>query len=197
MISIGGFGLGSDHLPAVQGNYSDPWTFGIGIFDMTNLTWSDKYDSKAMPYEQSNVVKQYYQSRPRNPTWKDPALAEVFSTKTSSKAPTVTPTRTPAANHRGTNLGPIIGGAVGGFAALCAIMGFTIVLLRRRRRNIQRLQDDERRQDGDKCQSPLSSPGRTNKYTELPAEPELCELGPSQVHELPTDPRSELDAQRP
>lgn len=197
MISIGGFGLGSDHLPAVQGNFSDPWTFGIGVFDMTDLSWSDHYNSKAMPYEQPSVVKQYYQSRPRTPIWNDPALAEVFSTNTSSNPPTATPTYTPAANHHSTNIGPIVGGAVGGLAALCAILAITIFLLRRRRRNIQKLQDGERRQDSDKCQSSLSTPGRTTKYTELPAEPKLCELGPSQVHELPTDPRSELDAPRP
>lgn len=197
MISIGGFGLRSDHLPAAKGNYTDPWTFGIGIFDMTDLSWSDHYDSKAMPYEQPNVVKQYYQSRPRNPIWNDPALAELFSTNTTSNSPMVTPTNTPAANHHGTNLGAIIGGAVGGLAGLCASLAFALFLLRRQRRNKKKLQDDEGLQNCGKSQSSLNTPGQTTTYSELPAEPKLSELGPSQVHELPTDPRSELDAPRP
>jgi hypothetical protein len=54
MISIGG------RLPSSRshiGLESDPWSSGIGIFDMTLLRWQDHYDAGAEIYDTAEVVK--------------------------------------------------------------------------------------------------------------------------------------------
>ena len=40
----------------------DPWPNGLGVFDMTAFAWSDIYNSLAAPYEQPEVVRNYYTS---------------------------------------------------------------------------------------------------------------------------------------
>lgn len=39
---------------------ADPWTLGIGVFDMKTLEWKDSYDARAVAYEPPDKVKQYY-----------------------------------------------------------------------------------------------------------------------------------------
>jgi hypothetical protein len=41
-------------------NNADPWTYGLGIFDMPTLSWTNSYDATAKKYEQPAMVKQYY-----------------------------------------------------------------------------------------------------------------------------------------
>jgi len=38
----------------------DPWTQGIGVFDIVALEWKDKYDAKALAYETPGVVREWY-----------------------------------------------------------------------------------------------------------------------------------------
>lgn len=38
----------------------DPFAQGLGIFDMTSLTWADQYTANAPEYEQSDPVKNFY-----------------------------------------------------------------------------------------------------------------------------------------
>ena len=38
----------------------DPWRYGLGIFDMTALRWSDGYSADADEYESPEVVKKWY-----------------------------------------------------------------------------------------------------------------------------------------
>ena len=38
----------------------DPFAQGLAIFDMTTMAFSDQYTAGAPPYEQSEVVQQYY-----------------------------------------------------------------------------------------------------------------------------------------
>ena len=42
---------------------ADPFTQGLGIFDMTTLSFTDQYTANASPYVQSNPVVQYYASK--------------------------------------------------------------------------------------------------------------------------------------
>jgi hypothetical protein len=41
-------------------NDADPWTHGLGIFDMSTLKWTNTYNANAPNYEQPSMVKQYY-----------------------------------------------------------------------------------------------------------------------------------------
>ncbi len=61
LISIGGLDNGNRKF-----NYSDiyqspdPFTQGIGIFDMTSMEWMPSYNANAAPYESPSVVKDWY-----------------------------------------------------------------------------------------------------------------------------------------
>lgn len=52
------------HNSATDGSFwpggADPWTHGLGIFDMSTLSWTTAYDANATDYEQPAMVKQYY-----------------------------------------------------------------------------------------------------------------------------------------
>lgn len=39
---------------------ADPWSQGIGVFDMTTLRFKDSYQAKAKAYETPDVIKKYY-----------------------------------------------------------------------------------------------------------------------------------------
>ena len=41
------------------GSERDPWPKGMGLLDMTELTWSESYNSSAETYTRSNVVQSY------------------------------------------------------------------------------------------------------------------------------------------
>lgn len=59
MISYGGFdptGIASYAKP-------EPWVYGIGIFDLTSLTWGTNYNANAGPYVQSDLVNKFYASK--------------------------------------------------------------------------------------------------------------------------------------
>jgi hypothetical protein len=38
----------------------DPWKNGLGVLDLTALTWNTRYDATARPYESPKVVRQWY-----------------------------------------------------------------------------------------------------------------------------------------
>ncbi|KAK0125518.1 hypothetical protein ONS95_000474 [Cadophora gregata] len=121
----------------------DQFTQGLAIFDMTTLTWSEQYDANAAAYEQSDPVKNFYASNPREPsTWASPTLKDLFSvthfTNTSSPSSTSpanpTGTGTPDPDKKSSNIGAIVGGVVGGLAVLALIIGVFLFLRRRKRR---------------------------------------------------------------
>ena len=59
MISYGGF----DPTGTTSFSEQEPWTYGVGIFDMTALKWSTDYNANADPYVQSDLVNKYYASK--------------------------------------------------------------------------------------------------------------------------------------
>ena len=40
----------------------DRWKNGLGVLDLTTLTWGTRYDATARPYESPEVVRQWYAS---------------------------------------------------------------------------------------------------------------------------------------
>lgn len=46
------------------GDTPDPWPNGLGIFDMSALTWTNgAYNASADAYEQSEMVREHYSQR--------------------------------------------------------------------------------------------------------------------------------------
>ena len=58
MISVGGIDKGN----AAGWSNPDPWTQGIGVFDMTAFAWRDDYDAHASDYVSPDPVQEWYQN---------------------------------------------------------------------------------------------------------------------------------------
>ncbi|PMD34733.1 hypothetical protein L207DRAFT_516883 [Hyaloscypha variabilis F] len=115
MVSIGGI---------VNNNstFTDPWTNGLGIFDMTELTWGFNYDATAAPYVPSKAVTAYYNSSSRYPSsWANSDLKTIFKdTGATTVNGTSSPTGAPAA--RKTYTGAIVGSVLGGLALIAVLV---------------------------------------------------------------------------
>lgn len=73
MLSIGGL---------IENNVTlkDPWPSGLGIFDMSELTWKTEYSPDAAPYASPSIVKAHYgkPSKGYPQAWGDPDLVSIF-----------------------------------------------------------------------------------------------------------------------
>ena len=91
MISVGGVVMtqdgadsdsadGDDDISIYEHSVPDPWSQGIGIWDLSAMAWKDRYDPAAGPYTTPQMVKQYYASNPRYPPsfTDDPVLRSWF-----------------------------------------------------------------------------------------------------------------------
>ncbi|KAI1075302.1 hypothetical protein F5B20DRAFT_560305 [Whalleya microplaca] len=119
MIMIGG--LDPDQYSTDPQNWqasTDPWGQGIGVFDMTELKYTDKYDSDAGQYASPYLVQIYYQKNNRFPTWDDPRLQTIFeSTHINQSA-------TPGGgNSRRLSTGSIVGIVVSVVGSLALLVG--------------------------------------------------------------------------
>ncbi|KAI9758876.1 MAG: Topoisomerase 1-associated factor 1 [Chaenotheca gracillima] len=122
----------------------DTFTQGLGIFDLTSLTFSDSYDANAAPYEQSAPIREYYASNPKQPkAWDSPGLETLFKSTHFTQAPppktssTASPSNSASSSSPSpsrSNTGAIAGGVVGGVAGVAIIAGLAAFLLVRRRR---------------------------------------------------------------
>lgn len=56
MISVGGW----DPTGTASFMIVDPWTYGIGVFDLTSLSWGNEFNSGARPYVRSDLVNSFY-----------------------------------------------------------------------------------------------------------------------------------------
>ncbi|KAI9748444.1 MAG: hypothetical protein M4579_007219 [Chaenotheca gracillima] len=139
MISVGGLNQSLETNTWYAG--VDQITRGIGVFDLTALEWSDKYDANADGYQSPDIVKNWYASGKQSTVqWASDEVRALFNHSTGSQGakPSSTPAApTPAApaptgSHH-TNSGAIAGGVVGGVILLLCI-GALIWLLQRQRR---------------------------------------------------------------
>ncbi|KAH0432819.1 kelch repeat protein [Colletotrichum camelliae] len=113
----------------------DPWPHGIGIFDMTEMRWSDQYNANADAYESPEVIKNWY-SQGNRVDWSSDEVEALFK-ESSLPDPTNTPTSPPndgGSGKSGTHTGAIVGGVVGGLAGLALIAGLAAFLLKRKKR---------------------------------------------------------------
>jgi len=135
MLSIGGFNTNFTTV--------DPWTNGLGIFDLTDLSWGFNYNANAAPYVRSTLVQEYYNTSNRYPsTWSNPDLEAIFNITSSGPAapsissPSSSPSPSPSSSSH-SNTGAIAGGVAGGVAFLAVLIGLAWILLRKKRRNSQ------------------------------------------------------------
>jgi hypothetical protein len=66
-------------------NSTDPWKQGLGVFDMTEMKWTEGFDARADAYGSPDVVRQWYRDNPRYPRqWDSLDLGKLFGDKTAS-----------------------------------------------------------------------------------------------------------------
>ncbi|KAJ0308327.1 hypothetical protein COL516b_003596 [Colletotrichum fioriniae] len=198
MLSIGGTD-GSLGFPKSLTN-PDPWKLGLAIFDMTELRWSDRYDSQAQPYESPNVVKQWYaQGELDSVVWTSEEVRALFSTlaapdnSTSDPSPTGESSATSTAQASQSSkppTGTIVGAAVGGVAGLVLVACLAVFLLRRQKR-YQAAPQQEAGSGHFEAKGPAGANALHEVHTdhfnpvELPAEHGAAELSSAHgVHEL-------------
>lgn len=121
----------------------DPFAQGLAIFDMTTMAFSAQFTAGAPPYEQSDLVKQFYsQSKGAYKDTLTPqvsALLEVthFANTTSTSSSSASsdssnPTTSRPSESNGLRPGAIAGIAVGSFAALLVIAAGIGYLVKKR-----------------------------------------------------------------
>ena len=133
MLSIGG------HDPTdVYNNtwIADPFSQGLGIFDLTAMQWSDRYNAGAEAYETPAVVKAWYAANgPSTRTWDSPAVKKLFLQDQDTPGLEQTGTSSPEPDDSASSsTGAIVGGVIGGLAALCLLIGLVWWLRRRKGR---------------------------------------------------------------
>ncbi|OJD30271.1 kelch repeat protein [Diplodia corticola] len=135
MVVVGGvnyYNLG------VPGDWKDPdpWSQGIGVFDMTQLSWSAGYDAGAAAYESPDKVKAWYdQGNGNQVAWTDDKVKALFTSKSGNGGSSGTGSGGKSSKSSPNHTGAIVGGVVGGVAGLALIAGAAWFLMRRKKSN--------------------------------------------------------------
>jgi hypothetical protein len=153
LLSVGGLNPALLNI-SLAWNETDRFAEGLKIFDMTTLNWTNYYDANAAPYEQSNLVKQYYTSNPRYPAeWNDEALGWILNPASTPPPPTATgsnhtntttSTAAPSPPHH-SHTRAIVGGVVGGVGGLLLISAILGFILHKQREAKAKLSEAEQR----------------------------------------------------
>ncbi|KAI8960708.1 hypothetical protein F5Y11DRAFT_254444 [Daldinia sp. FL1419] len=176
----------------------DPWKQGLGVYDMTEMAWTNSYDVDAANYESPAVVKDWYsQGGMKTMTWDNDELKELFVNGSSrydmmnNSSITKEPPKSTLSSAQRT--GAIVGGVVGGIVVLTAV-GAAIFLMRRRRRRRQSSQAsstiNEYRPEPWPKDSPRmrsTTPGTIMTFGSSPTPVEPVEISGTTRGELPAE----------
>ncbi|KAF2875787.1 hypothetical protein BDV95DRAFT_281642 [Massariosphaeria phaeospora] len=94
LLTIGGIDPSLQEYYSFQKNATDPFTLGLGVFDLTEMTWSDGYNADAPEYRSPRDVFDYYLRNTRYPVWGSPDLASLFGDDNALIASSPLPTET-------------------------------------------------------------------------------------------------------
>ncbi len=116
MVSVGGV------ISAAQ-EAADTWPLGLGVFDLTEMTWKDNYDPSAAAHETPTSLKNWYSQNGLYPkAWDSPVVEALFRNTTAS-----TSTPSLSSKSHSSNAGDIAKGVVGRvvlFAFIGAMLWF-------------------------------------------------------------------------
>ncbi|TGJ82613.1 hypothetical protein E0Z10_g6154 [Xylaria hypoxylon] len=129
MLSMGG--VAGENRTFTAPTTADPWTYGIGILDMTELKWTDSYNADAPDYDSPAIVKDWYDAgNLQDVHWDSEEIEDIFM-----REPTPTATHAPSTLGVGSpSTRVIVGGAVGGALGAAAIGMMSFLLIQRKRR---------------------------------------------------------------
>ncbi|KAL8754513.1 MAG: hypothetical protein Q9184_005090 [Pyrenodesmia sp. 2 TL-2023] len=212
VISVGGWDANPKIYRGTNGNHDeleqsrmnstvDPFSQGLGIFDMTTLAWADHYTANPPPYTQSKLVRDFY--RDRRVTHQ--SLREIFQTThftatpldlggSSDSGPTGTFTPKPASSSNAQN--SIIGGVVGGVAGLAVAVAAVYFYRRRQRKqalNGNLVSDEHLAPDTEGVVYPLAEPPL--QEADADAEYKGAQLETHEIHEMQHHPAELAESQ--
>ncbi|PNH75883.1 hypothetical protein VD0001_g1664 [Verticillium dahliae] len=182
MISIGGVDDNKGS-PAIWEDI-DPRPQGLGIFDMTQLKWTDAFDADAGAYESPAEVQAWYdEGGLQKVQWSSDNVQKLFANSASSEEESEEGTsggngngNSGSANGESSNsstpVGAIAGGVVGGVAAIALVALLAWFLVRRRRRSAN--QGSEREKEAHMmlpAEMPPSTHGGTATMTTSSSSP--------------------------
>ncbi|KAI9150854.1 Kelch repeat-containing protein [Paramyrothecium foliicola] len=144
IISVGG-----------HGDDVDPWKQSLGVFDLSTLTWSDRFDPDAAAYKPPKVIEDWYKEGGFDKVnWSSDKVKGMFSSASppfegspsndGEKKPS--PSNDPNDDggediqNSSTNVGAIAGGVVAGVAAIAIIVGGLFFWRRRRVKSLAQSQ---------------------------------------------------------
>ena len=143
MIIIGG-GRADGRDPEV----GDDWPFGLGVFDLSEMVFKDRFEADASVYTSPQVVKRWYAkngSMAKDISEDVKGLFDRSSAADPSVSSVLTPTAVRSPSRRNSvSTGAIAGCVVGGvvlLAAVFAVMWICCCIRRRRRRRRGRLRN--------------------------------------------------------
>lgn len=206
VLTIGGLDAnpkitGPGYQNLIESNFNstpDPHTLGLGVFDMTTLTWASQYTANKSDYEQSEIVSTFYNQTNKayveNLNQNVLALIDVTHFTTPASQNTSTPHPSPH-NSSGPGAGTIAGAVVGSVVGLALIAGLIFFFLRRRRNQRSRGEYEKPPNAVDE----KSNDGSAGYFkAELPNEERhFSELGGSEAREMDGNTsRQEMEAWR-
>lgn len=209
MITIGGYDE-SLRSPDRYWRDPDPWSNGLGVFDLTEMRWSNEYNAAAEGYKSPAVVKTWYsEGGLESVAWSDNTLKRMFLEPQSTTIPPDQESSTPSDPGTDTSpspsleivLGAVLGGVGGG--TLLAAAAFLFYRHHRKEKAKTTALELTNRDNSDKAlhkqmvESLAQELPSWSSAAELPTDHNHCELGAAHGHtELPCSD-TQCESQQP
>ncbi|OHW93407.1 kelch repeat protein [Colletotrichum incanum] len=188
--------------------FRDPDTFpqGVGVFDLTDLSWKDEYSADASNYDSPEAIKTWYNEGNLASVEYSEGVEGLMKSGTSGSSFFSGSDSGSTSNDSGsssTNTGAIAGGVVGGVVGV-ALIGLAAFCLMRRRKHKQvpteetagAFEAPAHPHDMEQSYSPNPPPSTTVAPSELQGE--YRDHSPLSMGEVPkTVQPPEMDAQNP
>ncbi|KAL2206344.1 hypothetical protein CC79DRAFT_1369765 [Sarocladium strictum] len=131
LLSFGGVRTTQGGSPEEYWLEPDPWTQGIGIFDMSSWSWKDRFDADADSYIQHKTLREWYdRGELNNVEWSKDVKALFVSQNESDTGGDLGSD----GNDKDLNVGVIAGSIVGGIVLIAAVIGGWLCWRRHHRR---------------------------------------------------------------
>ncbi|KAL2021478.1 hypothetical protein VTK56DRAFT_7111 [Thermocarpiscus australiensis] len=168
----------------------DPFTQGLAIFDLGQLTWSAAYAANRRMQAPALQVQKYYSAQGRKPAegFGSPDLEKVFSIEDFSR-PDEGASTSAASHSQRNHTGAVVGGVFGGIAAVALTAALVLCVRRRRGERRAGLRSEKRSDAGAgpaACDDTALAGGLESPTEPFELSPESVARGP---HELPADHR--------
>lgn len=203
MIIIGGFRWDEN------GSIGDDWPLGLGVFDLSEMVFTDRYDADASLYTSPGKVKRWYAengSMAKDISEDVKALFGRSSVVDLSISSVPIPTGARSSSNSSSSIssdsvstGAIAGGVTGGVILLAAVFAAMWTYIRHRRRRRNRMSNISQPFNNQSfIPQPIDSDGRARCEADSQARIEesdgraRCEVDGQQIHETEAQQRFEL-----